>query len=333
MIVIFSFFAIFIENIKTMKMIFNKALIFLMAFCSMLLCAQGNIDGVYQSKGASFVINKNKTFLVIAYGTLIKGTWTVEKDFLHLKPKNPDAKFYVYARKNPDIKKGMRVNFNGDGITGNILAGEFPGKMQPLFNDDANCMDYPNVYVFKEKLSAITLLEEKNYENGRGVDIPKLMYTFPTGDYNDFIVQYMKDSLYYNDFVFKITKKGLSEIYDGSEVPLKKSSQKELSDEKELNFLNQSFDMAFDEDYKLVNNAYNMNDDMAEKIDVSDYKYDKQRNVYINPAVPIKELNYKSDDFHYNDVLMKFDKITGTSQPKVAVKKLPKPLFVANCNN
>lgn len=319
-----------------MKTILNKAFIFLTIFCSMLMYAQKNTEnfaGVYNSRGASFVINKNKTFLVIAYGTLIKGTWTVEKDILYLKPKNPDAKFYVYARKNPDIKKGMRMSFMGDGVGSNILVGEFPDKMQPLFNDDANCMDYPNVHVFKEKLLAITLLEEQNYENGRGVDIPKLMYNFPTGEYNDFIVQYMKDTLYYNDFVFKITKQGLSEMNEGSEKPLKKSSQKELSDEKELNFLNQSFDMAFDADYKLVNNAYNMNDDMAEKIDLASYKYDKQRNVYVNPAVPVKELNYKSDDFHYNDVLMKFDKITGTSQAQVAVKKLSKPLFVANCNN
>lgn len=319
-----------------MKLNFNKVFLFLMVFCSMLMYAQKNtenFDGVYNSKGAAFVINKNKTFLVIAYGTLIKGTWTVEKDILHLKPKNPDAKFYVYARKNPDIKKGMRMSFMGDGVGSNILVGEFPNKMQALFNDDANCMDYPNVHVFKEKLPAITLLEEQNYENGRGVDIPKLMYNFPTGEYNDFIVQYMKDSLYYNDFVFKIKKKGLSEMNEGSEKPLKKSSQKELSDEKELNFLNQSFDMAFDADYKLVNNAYNMNDDMSEKIDLASYKYDKQRNIYANPAVPAKELNYKSDDFHYNDVLMKFDKITGTSQAQVTVEKLSKPLFVANCNN
>ncbi|SDI64211.1 hypothetical protein [Chryseobacterium jejuense] len=321
-----------------MKLNFNKIVFLLIIFCTVLIHAQkntDNIDGVYKAKGAVFIINKNKTFLVIAYATLIKGTWSIEKDLLYLKPKNPEAKFYVYAHKNPDIKTGMRINFAGDGIgNSNIIIGEFPDKMQSLFNDEANCLSYPNVHVFKEKFSAITLLENLSYENGRGVDIPKLMYTFPTGDYNDFIVQHMQDSLYHNDFIFKITKKGLSDANSGSGEIIKKSTVKEeFSNEKELEFMNQSFDMAFDADYKLVNNAYNMNDDMNEKIDLNNYKYNKQKNVYVNPAVPVKELNYKSKDYHDNNVLMKFDRITGTSQAQVVVKKLPKPLFVANCDN
>ncbi|WP_250252396.1 hypothetical protein [Chryseobacterium sp. Marseille-Q3244] len=321
-----------------MELNLNKLLLPLMVFCTVLIYAQKNeenIDGVYKAKGAAFVINKNKTFVIIAYATLIKGTWTVEKDLLYLKPINPEAKFYMYARKNPDIKEGMRVNFTGDGIgNSNIVVGEFPNKMQSLFNDGANCLDYPNVHIFKEKFSAITLLEEKNSENRIEADIPKLMYQFSTGDYNDFIVQHMQDSLYHHDFIFKITKKGLSDVNRDSDEVIKKHSVKEVfSNEKELEFLNQSFNMAFAADYKLVNNSYNTNDDMNGTIDLNDYKYDKLRNVYINPAVPVKQLNFKSKDYHYNDVLMKFDRITGTSQPRVAVKKSGKPLFVANCNN
>ncbi|ROS14380.1 hypothetical protein EDF65_3155 [Chryseobacterium nakagawai] len=317
---------------------FNKILLPLMIFCMILIQAQKNtenIDGVYKTNGSVFVINKNKTFLIIAYATLIKGTWSIEKDLLYLKPKNPEAKFFVYARKNPDIKTGMRVNFAGDGIgNSNIVVGEFPNKMQPLFNDEANCLDYPNVHVFKEKWPVITLLEEKKYENGLEVDIPKLIYNFPTGDYNDFIVQHMQDSLYHHDFILKITKKGLSELNSESGEVIKKSTVKEVfSNEKELEFMNQSFDMAFDADYKLVNNAYNTNDDMNEKIDLNNYKYNKIKNVYVSLSVPEKQVNYKSKDYHDNAVLMKFDKVTGTTQPQVAVKTLGKPVFVANCDH
>ncbi|MEJ5103299.1 hypothetical protein [Chryseobacterium sp. MYb328] len=294
-----------------------------------------NIDGVYKTNGAVFVINKNKTFLIIAYATLIKGTWSVEKDLLYLKPKNPESKFYVYARKNTDIKTGMRINFAGDGIgNSNIVVGEFPNKMQSLFNDEANCLDYPNVHVFKEKWPVITLLEEKKYENGLEVDIPKLIYNFPTGDYNDFIVQHMQDSLYHHDFILKITKKGLSELNSESGEVIKKSTVKEVfSNEKELEFMNQSFDMAFDAEYKLVNNAYNTNDDMNEKIDLNNYKYNKIKNVYVSLGVPEKQVDYKSKDYHDNNVLMKFDKVTGTTQPQVAVKTFGKPVFVANCDH
>lgn len=319
-----------------MKLNFSRMLFGLMVLCSVLAHAQKNaenIEGVYKAKGAAFVINKNKTFLVIAYGTLIKGTWSIEKDLVYLKPQNPDAKFYVYARKNPSVKTGMRVSFMGDGIGNGIVVGEFPNKMQPLFNENANCFDYPNVHLFKEKPAAITLLEEQNYENERGVDIPRLMYNFPTGDYNDFIVQHMQDSLYHRDFVFKITKNGLSDPEDASGKAFRKSTIKEaFSDQEELKFIEGAFNRAFAADYKLVNNAYNTHDDMDREINIEHYKYDKIKNIYVNPAVPAKQLDYNSKDYHYQDVLMKFDRITGTSQPQVTVKKISAPVFIADCD-
>ncbi len=331
-----TFFPDLYQNIDMMKLNFSRMLAGLMMFYCTLIYAQKNaenIDGVYKAKGAAFVINKNKTFLVMAYGTLIKGTWSIEKDHLYLKPQNPDAKFYVYARKNPSIKAGMRISFMGDGIGNGIVVGEFPNKMQPLFNENANCFDYPNVHVFKEKPTAITLLEEQNNENGRGVDIPKLMYSFPTEDYNDFIVQHMQDSLYHNDFIFKITKNGLSDPDDDSGKPFKKSTIKEaFPNEEELKFIEGAFNRAFAADYKLVNNAYNTHDDMDREISLESYKYDKVKNVYVNPSVPAKQLNYNSKDYHNNDVLMKFDRIAGTSQPQTTVKKLPNPVFTANCD-
>ncbi|WP_347218861.1 hypothetical protein [Chryseobacterium sp.] len=315
----------------------NKFLLPLV-FCTILISAQKNaenIDGVYHTRGAAFVINKNKTFLVIAYATLIKGTWNVEKDLLYLKPMNPEAKFFVYARKNPDIKTGMRIHFSGNDIgNSNIVVGEFPDKMQSLFNDNANCLSYPSVHIFKDKMMSVTLLEEENEENWKPEGIPRLMYNFPTGDYNDFIIEHMQDSLYHKDFVFKITKNGLSEMKNNGpgEVIKKSSLEKEFSKEEDREFINQSSDMTFASDYKLVNYGYNTNTGINGKTDLNYYKYDKVRNVYTNPSIPAKELDYKSKDYHYSGVLMKFDRIAGTSQPRVAIKKLPKPLFVANCN-
>lgn len=319
-----------------MKMNFARILLAVMMLGHILTYAQKNtenIDGVYKVSDAAFVINKNKTFLVMAYGTLIKGTWSIKKDLIELKPQNPDAKFYVYARKNPNIKTGMRIGFSGDKIgNSGILVGEFPNKMQPLFNEDANCFDFPYVHVFKEKPATLSLLEEQNYENEMGVEIPKLIYNFPTGDYNDFIVQHMQDGLYHNDFIFKMTKDG-SSLVDDSGKPLRKSTVKEaFPHEEELKFMEGAFNRAFDADYKLVNNAYNTHDDMDQEIDLEYYKYDAQKNVYVNPAVPAKQLNYKSEDYHYNEVLMKFDKIKGTSQPQVAVKPLSNSIFTAKCN-
>ncbi|MDR2271088.1 MAG: hypothetical protein LBF27_09320 [Sphingobacterium sp.] len=316
----------------------NILLVLLLTLWTNFACGQQNeqhIDGVYKSSNAAFVINKNKTFLIIAYGTLIKGTWRVENDLIYLKPKNPDAQFYVYGRKNPTIKNGMRVCFMGDHLSSSILFGKFPDKMQPLFNDDANCLDFPNVHLFNEKIDTITLFEQQNDDNDRAVVvIPKLMYHFASGDCNDFIVQHMQNSLYHNDFILKIGKEGLYAISDHSDAPIRKSTiGEEFSDLEELKFLNESFDKAFDADYKLVNNGYNTHDDMTREINLAYYRYDEQKNLYVNPAVPIKELDYKSTAYDYNDILMKFDRIKGTSQAQEVIRILPNPLFIANCDN
>ncbi len=89
--------------------------------------------------------------------------------------------------------------------------------------------------------------------------------------------------------------------------------------------------MAYQAAYKLVNYAYNTNDDMSAEIDLSHYKYDKTRNVYVNPSIPDKILNYKSDDFHYTDVLMKFDRITSDNKKVSDFKPLSGSVFVAEC--
>lgn len=316
---------------------FNKLLVLLLTFCANLACAQQSeqlIDGVYKSSGAAFIINKNKTFLIIAYGTLIKGTWKIENDLIYLQPKNPDAQFYVYARKNPNIKSGMRVCFMGDRLSSAILVGMLPDKMQPLFNEDANCKDFPSVHLYNEKMDTITLLEQENQDSDRGIEIPKLMYHFASGDFNDFIVQHMQSSLYHNDFVLKIGKEGLYPVSDQSDTPIRKSTkEEEFSMLEELKFLDQSFDRAFDADFKLVNNGYNTHDDMDQEIALAAYRYDTDKNLYVSRAIPAKELDYKSTDYHYDGVLMKFDQIKGTSEPQIAVKILPKPLFIANCDN
>ncbi|WP_104383047.1 hypothetical protein [Sphingobacterium sp. HMA12] len=320
-----------------MQLNLNRLLVLLLTLCINYVCAQQSeqhIDGVYKSSDAVFVINKNNSFLIIAYGTLIKGTWKVENDLIYLKPKNPDAQFYVYGRKNPTIKNGMRICFMGDRLSSAILIGKFPDKMQPLFNDDANCQDFPSVCQFDVKMDTITLLERQNQDNDRGIEIPKLMYHFVSGDCNDFIVQHMQSSLYHNDFILKIGKEGLYAVSDQSDIPIRKSTiEEEFSTAEELKFLSESFDRAFDADFKLVNNGYNTHDDMDHEIDLEAYIYDKVKNLYVSRAIPAKQLDYKSTEYHYDGILMKFERIIGTSQPQEVIKILPTPLFIANCDN
>ncbi|AQX14068.1 hypothetical protein KRE47_04010 [Elizabethkingia meningoseptica] len=292
-----------------------------------------DIDGVYNKGGVSFIIKKDNTFLIVAMGTLIKGNWSVDKNIITLTPKNPDALFYLYARKNPDIKEGMRLMISANEYNNDIYVGVFPNKMKRFFNKEANCFDYPYVHQSKELPEILTFIDQTKSEDPYQAEVPNAMQQFSTAGYNDFIVQYMNPALFHNPFQFEIKKEGLKALANTEDSGIiKKQNIKEFfKNEKELSFLEQSFNMAYQAAYKLVNYAYNTNDDMSAEIDLSHYKYDKTRNVYVNLSIPDKSLNYKSDDFHYTDVLMKFDRITSDNKKVSDFKPLSGSVFVAEC--
>lgn len=315
--------------------IINRLYVILLLISGILTSAQyknTDVEGVYNGGGTSFIIKKDNTFLVVAMGTLIKGTWSIDKDIITLTPKNPDASFYLYARKNPDIKDGMRLMVSGDNSDNDIYVGVYPNEMKRLFNKEANCFDFPYVHRSKELPEILTFIDKTKSDNPYQMQVPNMMQHFQTAGYNDFIVQYMSPNLFYNPFRFEIKKEGLSSLSDTNGGIIERENIKEFfKNEKELQFLEQSFDMAYNADFKLVNYAYNTNDDMSEKIEISLYKYDPVRNVYVNPYAPSKSLNYKSDDFHYTDVLMKFDKIKSENKTVSDFKPISGSVFVAKC--
>lgn len=291
-----------------------------------------DIDGAYSSGEAGFIIQKDKTFMVIAMGTLIKGTWEIDKDVVTLTPKNPDAAFYLYARKKLEIKSGMRIMYLGDDYNSDVFVGEFPNKMKAVYNENSNCYDYPAVSQAKELPTILTFIDHNTSDNPYQAQVPELMYDFKTDGYNDFVAQYMSPKLYHNPFQFKIVKDGLLPLGYGDEKPMKKEKLEDsFGKPDEIEFLKTSFDLAYDAPYKLVNNAYNTNDDMKEKIDLSQYKYDAKRNVYVNSSVPAKNLNYQNGDYHNLDVLMKFDRIPAQSKAKQDFSPISGSMIIANC--
>ncbi len=63
----------------------------------------------YRDKGANFCLKKDKTFLIIGFGTFITGTWEVKEiqtkkkiknqKFIELTPYRPELPFSVFERK------------------------------------------------------------------------------------------------------------------------------------------------------------------------------------------------------------------------------------------
>ena len=143
-----------------MKMKKIKLAFILIAIFNIATNAQNNerIIGNYNENGTSYYIQKDSTFIIIGYGTLITGKWNVtNNDILTLMPKNPEAPFLLYGYHNPFIA-GTKIMFSGFFIDNDetLVGLNNLNTMQRVFNENVNCTSFPYVHLFNEKVNKIS---------------------------------------------------------------------------------------------------------------------------------------------------------------------------------
>ena len=202
----------------------------------------------YRDKGANFCLKKDKTFLIIGFGTFITGTWEVKEiqtkkkiknqKFIELTPYRSELPFSVFGRKNPSIKTGYQIKYSTtdkEDISDSVYIGGSLDKMQAFFNPSPNCFIGVDIYKGK-KLPKEFILADLNTHKLRRSEQSKVKYTdlfsFQTDGYNDFIIDYMPaDDKNSGVFRFPIGAKGIINL-DGE--PLEKQ---ETFSEDDLEFL------------------------------------------------------------------------------------------------
>ena len=103
-----------------------------------------------QATAAIFVLDNNN-FLEAYFGGMRKGTWKIIKDSLvEFKYTDiPASPFTLFGRQNKNIGDSVRMFFEGFNASpaafhfGNLKC-RMP-LMTKVFNDDANCISFPNV--------------------------------------------------------------------------------------------------------------------------------------------------------------------------------------------
>ena len=224
--------------------------------------------GFYRERGGVFYIKEDKTFLIVAYATLITGTWDVKEikirtdkgkksqKFVILTPYRPEFPFSVFGRKNPSIKTGYQIKYYTDNklnISDSVYIGNSLKQMQAFFNPSPNCFSGADIYKGKN-LPKEFILADLNTHELRYSEKSEVKYTdqfsFSTEGYNDFIIDYMPaDDKNSGIFRFPIGVKGIENL-DGE--PLEKLKKEDFAEE-DIKFLEKvsTQNVYLDEDFRI----------------------------------------------------------------------------------
>ena len=199
-----------------------------------------SVIGYYRYRGGVFYIKEDKTFLVMGYATLITGTWDTQeaevpdlmnktknrKKLLFLTPYRPEYPFMVWGRKDPEIKKGYQIEYVGGNFMqmDEVYIGTDLEQMQAFFNPSPNCFKSEYIYKTKSPLSNEFILADLNENRHSEGKKYNNLFSFPVGNYNNFLVAYIpaedENPIFFN---FVVGKNGL-EDFEGNVIKKNKES-------------------------------------------------------------------------------------------------------------
>lgn len=296
-------------------MIFKKLIKCIMAttiLFSLSASAQNSekIAGQYQFRKSLLVINPDNTFLIIGYGTLIKGAVEIKGADVKLIPYKPTCPFVLYGRTKQSRAKGNIVKFNGFDLAETLINYEENNnllkKMKRLFNEGANCWP-PDILL--DNLNT----NQKFYFAIKG---RKEVYEFENNQgYNDFIALYLpqanEDENENTDINFTLAKDGNGLIYREEAI---NKLQKDAMSREEIKKMNEMYDRTFPKsEHYYCNPVYNYFEENG--IDLSRYKMEMNGKEYYFLNID----NERGVDNDYNNiaVIYEYKKI----EPTVLVNK------------
>lgn len=130
----------------------NKVFILLICLTILSSCAQNSskIAGAYELGGALLIVNTDNTCFLAAENALVKGVVTINKSTVNITPYVPKVPFILYGRKSSSRIGGNTIMFQSFSEEETLINYEENNnaitKMKRVFNENANCIEYPNVW-------------------------------------------------------------------------------------------------------------------------------------------------------------------------------------------
>jgi hypothetical protein len=187
----------------------------LLSFCAYAQNSS-NIAGQYKISNEVLIINTDNTFLILGMGSIIKGTVETNESTVKLTPYEPEYPFVLFGRYHAGLGNGSKVMFRNfdqaETLVNYDLDNASIQKMKRVFNENANCIEYPNVL-------SLPYQNKRLYVAIKGSNHVCVFDTLQ--GYNDFIIVYKPTKAPFSERILT-RKKGQDELLFQGEV-LKKS--------------------------------------------------------------------------------------------------------------
>ncbi|MDY3548942.1 hypothetical protein PG291_10040 [Riemerella anatipestifer] len=262
------------------------------------------IAGEYENE---LYIYEDGTFFAGGMHSFVLGTIEFEGDFIKLIKHRPKHKFALYGRKENSRVYGNTIMFQGFEYNGLVNFSEKnnpPTMMQRVFNENANCFDWPFFYDNSEDCKTIYFTDESD----------KQLYKFELPeDYRDFVAfrfNFEDDPNLNEPIIAKVSKDFNSiSFYDSNEKLMKKPLTQEALETKEMVF--SMYERVYPEGkYYYCNPAYNMFEE--EGIDINQYEefgYKGEGKFHLKGSEAYPEGERFENDYHDNTIIYRYEKI------------------------
>jgi hypothetical protein len=280
------------------------------------------IAGQYKISNEILIINPDNSFLIIGYGTLIKGSIEINGSTVQLKPYVPEHPFVLYGRNKQKDLTGSTILFKHFEDAETLVSYEEsktnPKKMKRVFNVDANCIEYPNV------LST----PNSNLRFCFAINGSSKIYTFENKeDYNDFIVVYLKTPNNFPGLNLTLKEDGQTLLYQGEAL---KKLPSEAVNKKTIDQLTGMYNRGQPESENYYcNPAYNYFEQKG--VDLSQYekKQNDKEYYFLNKSEEVDE----SEAYDNVTIIYEYKKITPTVLTDLPYSVDNKPLFHFKCDD
>ena len=286
------------------------------------------IAGGYEN---GLYIYEDGTFLAGGMNSVVFGTVEFEGDVIKLIKHRPKYKFALYGRKENSRVYGNTIMFQGfehNGLVNLLENNNPPTIMQRVFNENANCFDWPFFYDNGEDCKTIYFADESD----------KQMYKFELPeDYRDFVAfrfNFEDDPILNEPIVAKVSKDFNSiSIYGSDKKLTKKPLTQEALETKKMVF--SMHERAYPEGkYYYCNPAYNIFEEQG--IDISQYEEFGNKGegtFHLKGSNAYPKGERFENDYQDNSIIYRYEKIEPkiVENTKYSINK--KSIFVSECED
>jgi hypothetical protein len=311
--------------------------VFLLLFCYAKTFGQTEKDivGIYRLRGGEHYIKADHRFIIIGYGTLITGTWSLkEKGLVLFTPEYEKQAFTLYGRHNKHLGDSthIMVSYGFYDEETFLHMGSLDmktPKLKRVFKEGHRCISFPYIVKTKSKVDTVSF-SFLPYKGNRPENYQPEIYTFYNPEkYNHFVAIHHKVDRNDEPFVYQFKENKL--FYEEDSYGEKKEFEEKLSEVEEAM---KDIDGVPSSNAVYFTPLYNeCGSNLSELPFKFNYKFDKVKNAYIDSLNYSEgEEQHQDYDFNNKNIIYKYDKLTNFMQLKSNVVIDQTPIFIEKCN-